>query len=639
MITGKHILTTALFNAIICCTVLTSLLPACKNGGKDTGGLKPDSEVGSGFQAGSYQPETGSYNPKFWVEGIYSDRRSEGNRRIEDIEKAVKNVASLGWDGILFWGADRRGPRMDYYFRSPFLEKQDWAVKGEDRLSPVLSSAHRKGLKVMVNIEGVNPWHWSQNHWTQQNIKGVAQDLVNDTIDALFEECFEVEPDVFTSLARTLKAGHVDYVSGTDPMLLRESHFPGLWPETGIINIYNYYLKRDKIFNIATLTEHGSLGYGWAKYWGKPTSFMSPINRNWGIAEEYSPAVIPYLCMIRALQFRVDNFVIFGGLNKFNPQESREWISEYVGKQEKERPLLNIVVLLRKYRAEATDDLPDPGWNRLFNSGDAITSGAMNAGYNIIVSDKVLPADAYWIYTSGGNEETLTDDVVDLFSTDKPLFIQCGGSIPSGQGISGGWRTVLEKCGVDGTREFGYGTDNKEENSQDESLPPDQTQDLPYTGYYGDFYLRFTGSDAQHGTDLRSGTIIPQDAVKGTIYCKPNRTYGRGPFIVGMNGKFLVTATSLNWEVAFPISDLLAGCGIKPSSNVWGIAGEDVTALIAIETTELDITIPGLKDGSKVHVVVWDKLKEKKSEEILTYSAPFRRYMDEYDFILIDRVK
>ncbi len=96
------------------------------------------------------------------------------------------------------------------------------------------------------------------------------------------------------------------------------------------------------------------------------------------------------------------------------------------------------------------------------------------------------------------------------------------------------------------------------------------------------------------------------------IYCVPNKTYGRGPYIIGKDNKYVVTATSLNWEVAYPISDLLSGCGIMPSSNVWGIAGKNVTALLAIETTELEIRIPGLEDGSEIHVVVWDNKKEQK---------------------------
>ncbi len=194
--------------------------------------------------------------------------------------------------------------------------------------------------------------------------------------------------------------------------------------------------------------------FGWAKYWGKPTSLISPVNRNWGIAGDYSPAVIPYLCMIRALQFRLDNFIIFGGFNTFDPIATQKWINEYVDKQEKDRPLLNIVVLLKKQIEYSGSEPGDPGWNHLFNSGDAITSGAMNAGYNIIVSDKVVPADAYWIYASGGNGDNLPDDVVDLFSTDKPVFIQCGTIFQAESKITPGWKTVLEKCGIDGSKPF-----------------------------------------------------------------------------------------------------------------------------------------------------------------------------------------
>jgi hypothetical protein len=413
-------------------------------------------------------------------------------------------------------------------------------------------------------------------------------------------------------------------------MLLRESNFTTLWPETGVIDIYNYYLKRDKIFNIATLAQHGSLGYGWAKYWKKPTSIISPVNRNWGIAGDYSQAVINYLCMIRALQFRLDNFLIFGGLNTFDPIENRKWITGYVNKQEKDRPLMNIVVLLKTQKEYAASETGDKGWNRLFNSGDALTSGAFNAGYNVVVSDKVLPADAYWIYARGGNDDVLPSDVVSLFNTGKPVFIQCSGVFPGGEKISQGWKTVLEKCGINSSKSFDP-PDEKEPGVREEA-------ELPYTGYYNDVYLRFTGSDVQRGMDLRTGTVFPQSAISGTAYCSPNKTYGRGPFITGKNKKYVVSASTLNWEAAYPISHLLSGGGILPSSNVWGIAGKNVTALLAIETTKLSIKIPGLEDGSKIHVVVWDNKKNKKSEENLVYKAPFEKLLDEYDFILIDKI-
>jgi hypothetical protein len=584
------------------------------------------------FQSGA-QP---AYNPRYWIEGSNEvwQKRDVGDPQA--LAKACESIYARGWRGITYWGADRDGEKMKYYFKSPFLEKQTWAVSGTDGLTSRVRAAHASGLKLIINIEGVNPWHWKKNQWTPENIKEVANDLANDGVDAVFEECFEVKPAVFTSLANTLKERGVNYISGTDPMLFREAHFAPLWPLTGTINIYNYYLKRDKVFNIATLAEHGSLGFGWAKYWGKPTSLISPLTRNWGIPGDYSPSVVAYICMIRALQFRVDNFMIWGGMDFFDPIATQKWINQYVENQEKDRPLLNIVVLLGQHTDNSGTDVGDPGWNRLFNSSDAITSGAFNGGYNIIVSDKVVPADAYWIYARGGANDDLPADVVALFETRKPVFLQCANAIPSGDAITPGWKTALDRCGIDGAQPFLFGGKDAGEEGEEISLPANQATELPYTGYYNGTYLRFTASDAQRGTDMRAGTVIPKQAIKGTIYAEPNKTYGKGPYIAGKDSKYLVTATALNWEVAYPISHLLSGGGILPSSNVWGIVGKNVTALLAIETTELDLTIPGLADGSKIHVVVWDK-KNKTSEETVTYEAPFRRMLREYDFILIDK--
>jgi hypothetical protein len=571
------------------------------------------------------------YSPLYWVEGPAERIHGDISEAIAD--SIVKAVKAKGWRGITYWGADRDGEKMNYFFKSPYLETQSWAVFKKDGLSPLVKAAHDAGLKVMINIEGVNPYHWEKNKWTPENIKSVAEDLAGDGVDAVFEECFEVKPQVFLSLARTLKANGVNYISGTDPMLLREANFSALWPETGTIDIYNYYLKRDKIFNIATLTEHGSLGFGWAEFWNKPTAMISPANRNWGIPGDYSPAVIQYLCMIRALQFRLDNFIIFGGINAIDPLTTQQWIDEYVNMQEKNRPTMDIVVLLKNAVEYSGSETGDPGWNKLFNSGDAITSGAFNAGYNIVVSDRVVPADAYWIYAGGGDED-FSSEVVDLFDTGKPVFIQSGSAIPGGPSVKPGWKAVLDKCGIDATNTFRYG---RGRNADEESLPPDQEQEIPYSGYYKDIYLRFTGSDVQRGIDLRTGTVIPREAISGTVFCEPNNTYGRGPYIAGKGNKYVVTATCLNWEAAYPISDLLSGCGILPSSNVWGIAGKNVTALLAIETTELNIKIPDLEDGSRIHVVIWDSKRNKKSDELLVYKAPFKKILIEYDFVLINK--
>ncbi|MBN9299218.1 MAG: hypothetical protein J0I41_19610 [Filimonas sp.] len=565
-----------------------------------------------------------AYNPRFWVDRVADDDINQ--------QTVVADVYSKGWGGIIYWGGNFEGVTMNYFFNSPFLQKQSWAKKRKDGLTPLVATAHSKGLKVMVNIEGVNPYHWQQHKWTPSSIAAVAGDLATAGADAVFEECFEVRPDVFLSLANTLRSNNMSYVSGTDPMLLRESNFVKLWPATGMVNLYNYYLKRGKLFTVATLAQNGSLGLAWAKYWNKPTAMMSPMDRDWGIAPEYAPAVVQYICMIRALQFRVDNCMILGGMGSFDPIATKAWMQEYVNKQEKDRPLMNVVVLFDKGKPERNND----NWNLLFNSGDAITSGTFNAGYNVVVSDSVLAADAYWVFANGGRNDSLPQAVIDLFKTNKPVFLQAANELPSGPAIEPGWKNVLAKCGVDGTKKMQYaGNSNK---SSDVSLPEDQSEELPYTGYYKNQYLWFTGADMQRGKEIREGAIIPEEAIKGVVHAYPNKTYGKAPYIVGQGNKYLVTLNALNWEVAYPISNLLSGAGILPASNVWGILGKNVTALLAIEATELNMEIPGVTEGAKLHVMVYDKFKNKTQDEVITYKKPYRQFLKEYDFILIESV-
>jgi hypothetical protein len=153
-----------------------------------------------------------NYDPRYWIEGLFDHAQITEQLTDEAIASKIDDAYVKGWRGVTFWGADRDGAKMSYYFKSPFLEKQEWAVFKKDRLSPIVKAAHKKGMKVMINIEGVNPYHWTQNQWTAENIKAVAEDLAAAGVDAVFEECFEVKPEVFVSLARTLKSKGVDYI-------------------------------------------------------------------------------------------------------------------------------------------------------------------------------------------------------------------------------------------------------------------------------------------------------------------------------------------------------------------------------------------------------------------------------------------
>ena len=587
------------------------------------------------FSVGSMQAfsQNGpAYNPRFWTDGI-ADDIAAGENESAHYESLVTNAWKKGWGGIMYWGAVFEGEQMRYHFKSPFLDRQEWALPGKDGLSPLMKAARLKGMKIALNIEGVNPYHWQQHKWTPASITSVANDIAATGADVVFEECFEAAPEIFTALAATLKSKSVTYISGTDPMLLRENYFTGLWPQTGMINSYDYYLKRDKLFSIATLAQNGSLSLGWAKYWRMPMSVMSPVTRDWGIGIDYSPAVVRYLSLIRALQFRVNDFFVLGGMDQFDPTATKKWIQAYVKKQEPERPVMNLVVLLDKSK----DKVSDAGWNYLFNSADAITSGAFHGGYNIIVSDKVIPADAYWIYAKGGINDTLPADVTTLFNSDKPVFLQSGNSIPGGAAVEPNWKKALAACGVNASYAMPYAGGTVQ--MAEASLPQDQAEEIPYTGYYKNHYLRFTGTDIQRGSDLRSGTVIPEKAISGKIHAYPNSTYGKGPYIVGRNNKYLITTNTLHWQAAYPVSDLLSGSGIHPSSNVWGIAGKKLTALLAVENTQLTLELPGAADGAELHVIVWDKQQRKTMDKKITYRRAYVQFLNEYDLLLIETIQ
>lgn len=560
-------------------------------------------------------------DPRFWV-GIYyktMDDEAESDQILNELQ-------SDGWSGVMTWGADTVGANMKYYFNSPFLATQSWAIFDGDYLTPLVTAAHDRAFQSAVDIEGVNPYLWPQHHWTPENIKHVADDLAASGVDMVFQEGFGSDINVFLSLAAELQAKGVNFMAGSDPMILREPGYSTLWQQTHEINMYNYYLDRDHYFNGSSLAQHGSIGYGWARYWNKPMGFMATISQEWGTPVQYAKAVVSYLGLIRALQFNLRDFFILGdeellnGQSSFDPNWVQDRIETYRDLQEDDRPLLNIVVLLDNTplpAGETTDE-----WIRFANSGDAITSGAFNAGYDVVVSDQVVPADAYWVYVAG-EQTAIPADVAALFQTGKKVFLQSGSNMPCGPNMDASWEAILNTCGIDA------------ENSSEGNTFP--LEDLSPTGYYKGEQLKFTGWDSQWNVILQNGTVFPQDVVDGTVYCKPDQNSDESPFIVGGNNKYVVAATCLNWSVSSVISDILSASGTSISSNVWGIAGRNVSALIAIAPTTLKLTIPGLANGSAIHVEVWDKNKVMKSEMNTHYCAPFTLSMDKYDFVIIEK--
>ena len=555
---------------------------------------------------------TGSYDPCYWIFAL---------RNPEDLDWAK----AQGFGGVGFWGADRDGDSLKYYFSSPTLAAQPWARFEGDRLTPFAARAHALGLKVFVNMEGVNPWHWppGRTNWSPKILAGVITDLHHCGTDRWFDECFSCYSDFFYALANTAKQIGMEYQEGTDPQSLYSeaqfqtpSNFPGLFEHCHPLGIYHYYLRRDVGFNTATLAQEGTLGYGFAKAWGHPMALVYSIAHDWGISPEHWPGVLRACCLIRALQFRVDDIMVIGVNSERGAQldvpATKAWVAGYVEKQAQERrPLLNIIAHL----SIGTN----AHWDDFAVSGDAITSGAFHAGYDVACSTSPLAdADAYWVYTRGSDQEgtlDLTPEIARLWDGANPVFLQCGARIPSGESLTESWSRVLAECGVNPEAGFDYG-------------------DLPATSAYQGLTFKYTGYRAkgEQGTERRRGTLIPKTAVTGTVHAASAAT----PLIIGRNRKYLIPATCLSWQASYPIGQLLSGCGAKPTSNVWGIAGEKVTALLAIEDTTLEITLPRLEDGARIHVVEWDEYHHRVHEETVTYRAPFSRALGRYHLLVVD---
>jgi hypothetical protein len=571
--------------------------------------------------------QSAQYDPHFWIFGsVRPDFMPEAKR--------------LGFFGVGYWGADRDGDRIKYYFSSPTLEKFDWAERvggsqeessysyagrakqGRD-LASYTARAHAAGLKVMVNMEGVNPYHWEagREKWTPEIISAVATDLHDEGADRWFTECVAGWPPLFKALADTGRRIGLEYQEGDDPGYLHfweadgNLGFPATYSQASLVSMYHYHYRRDEMGKSASLAQEGTLAFGFARGWGHPMALVYTVGHDWGELPENWEGILKASILIRALQFRVRDIMIIGE----NDEKARtldvagmtRWAQELVTKNAQEqRPVLNVVAHLRIG--------PGSHWHDFATSGDAITSGAFHSGYDVVSTTEPLPdADAYYVYTAGADDHgvlDLTPEIAKLFDGKKPVFLQIGGIIPSGDSLTPNWRSALVKCGVN--------ADGKLEGA-----------DLPATGVYNRISFRYTGVQSAYAlTPRQHGTRLPQSAVTGTALAE-----GDGAsLIVGNANKYIIPANCISWQMMYPIGHLLSGSGALSTSDVWGIAGAKVSALLAIHDTALDLTIPGLKSGAKIRVRVWDRRHEKTSEDTVSYTGSYQRTMKQFDFVLIE---
>jgi hypothetical protein len=564
-----------------------------------------------------------NYDPHFWYWPYTS-------KEALDVKSSdMKWLKDQGWYGIGVATATNE-PGGKYYFLSPTLASQNWATLVEDRTTPLIKAAHASGMRFMANMEWIAPHFWKDGlkYWTPELLKGVVSDLKHAGIDRWFDECFNLWSDLGSAISQQCRDLNLEYEEGSDGMHIfgtaawqnqRQTTYPEHYVHTNPISLYHYGYLRDTLRRVV-IPQQSTIAYGYAKHWNKQTALVYTMG-DWGTPSDYWPGILRATCLIRGLQFRVDDFMIIkpdsAKGKQLNIPELKNWINSYTKKQDlnEKRPVLNIVSHLSNEKSGSWL------WGLYTYSGDAITSGAFHAGYDVVCSEEPVPdADAYYIYTSGtyGKTDDLTPEIANLFHTKKTVFIQCGGTIPTDTALTNNWKTVLRMCGVDWGKSFST------------------ADSLPSPGVYKGKPVRFTGMSSMNGSPgikkTKSGTIISNESVKGTVYVQSGAT----PLVVGKNKKYLITGSCLNWQMNHVIGDLLSGYGTSPGSNVWGIAGNSASAFLAIANTTLELRIPNLPDGQKIHVVQYDKYYNKIYEGEVKYISPYKRSMNQFDLIAID---
>ncbi len=565
-----------------------------------------------------------AYQADFWL--WYYDQSS----------LSMSQVAGYGFTGVMTYGAYNNGDQMTYYFPSATLDNYWWANFSSNKIGTLATDAHNNGLQLLVDMEAINPWHWSasQHYYTDSIVRGMISDLHTAGADRWFDECFDLWGDWGSAMADQATSDGLQYQGGNDPMHIYHvawiqeqtpTDFPTLFSHYPLVSMYYYRFVRDEFYETAHLAQHAALAFGFARAWGKPTALVYTASSNWGTDPSYWPGMLRTSALIEALRFRLDEIHFLGtpdastcsalDISGFN-----SWLDGYVQKQDAAgpKPVLDIVVHL-------AIPFDKHNWMGLTVQADAIIWAASQAGYEIECSTTPIPgADAYYIVTRGyepeddGGTLDLTPEMTALFDSDKPVFLQCLFGMPFNKVLTSNWSTVLAACGIDPHGDIIHGS-------------------MPDTGIFNGQQFKFTGYDTRSKwwrTQL--GTRLPASSTAGTeIIAKADNGT---PLIMGRNRKYFIAGSCLSWQAGAVLARCLSGYGASPDSDVWGVAGPAVTALMSTHATHLSIDLPGVGDGSSIHVVHSDRYHSVQSDQTITYAAPFELDMNQFDSVVLDTV-
>lgn len=571
-----------------------------------------------------------------------------GSDIIYEFRTEIDNPLFNSNDEMLDWAVENGYKRVmvksvrgnQYQFTSPTLEATGAYEFVGEKLSPFVDLVHERGLKLIVNIEGINP-HFSLNNpflgkvheFTEQEISSICRELLAIGVDGLAEEDFDAAPDHLRVISQICRENNLIHIHFTNNSVICGYNYWHSVPRT----VFEVYKGLDEIQSLDYTWDRtncrvcgsfqgNTMVYAVAKglglkldlktAWGAELSYTASYDQgeNEGRVRwvQQSPTVMQHLMFIRALQFKLNSIAICFWADPpslIDISGHRNLIDKYTAMQVT-KPILNIVIPLTY----------DDNWRHLQYSSEAICSGGLLAGYDIVATDHVLPeADAYYVVTkgySGTETKDISNEVMHLFNTDKPVFLQCVDYVPYGQHLTANWTTVLSQVGL---------------RLEDARFEPGE---LPRGGIFNGSTHQYGGY--QFGSKsfprrqlIHQGTVIPEGAVTGDILSQQDNV----PYVLGNNGKYLFTGSCLNFENSFVIANLLGNTLQRPA-DVFGVVGKRVSAFYAVNNTALEINLPS--KSSSIHITRYNHCGDKTQDERVGYSSPYSADMLQGDLLIIE---
>jgi len=514
--------------------------------------------------------------------GIHSDGIDLINQ-FSSIDEFINECSAKGYSIILFnvipW---------EYYFVSPTLKKLGWEF-GWDMLSPLITKAHEKGIKVFADVQSL-AWKvresypdWPGSAPSVQEVIDVVNELVSYGIDGISEEMFPAQ--WFSPVYKICNENGITYLHKGIPYDVvwfcgDNSTAFDAYAKCHVLMTEDYYMNDDLARNEIILSFASGLE--------KPC-WIKSCPEGWALE---SITNMENVLLMRMIQHHPDYIFAMiynrSDFEEFNPLSLLSISQDVI--VEEEKPLCNMIVYLTN--EAGTDENPkdmDP-WQLLDISFSAIANGIMASGYKIVITQEpIKDADIYYVYTRGGwwdesNILDLSDEIVNLFNGNKTVFLEVGGVLPVS---TPNWQIVRDKLGLDDT-EFdvlclvGEPIEGVYKN-------------ISYTHLSNDWFIM----NEIKPENVKEGRILSTCQYDGNTYV----------LIIKKGNCVFINGAGLDMDVGFPISNIINN-GIQSPSKCIATCGY-VSTFYAVEDTYLRIKLP-----YDVHFLKW--MKRNINGEITT---------------------